>query len=273
MSGSTLSRAVRLTRTRVGLGILGLIVVIAVFGPLVASHSPTDFVGTPFMRSAPGTIFGTDGLGRDVLSRFLYGGRSVLVLALLATLLGVSGGTAAGVIAARSRGIVDEVLMRTSDVILGFPPILIVLLLLSSAGTHLWLLVLAVALSHAPRTARVIRGAALEVTERDFVKLAEMVGQRRWRILAFEIIPNVSSILMVEFGLRLPYSVGLVAGASFLGFGLQPPAADWGLMISENRIGLSQAPFAVILPALGIALLAVGSSLVTDGIARAAIRS
>ena len=271
-TGRTLRRAARLTRTRVGLGILGLVVGTAVFGPLLAPHSPTAFVAAPFMRSAPGTIFGTDELGRDVLSRFLYGGRSVLVLSLLATVLGVGAGTAVGLIAAHTRGIVDDVLMRGSDVVLAFPQIMVVLLLVSAAGTHEWLLVLAVALGHAPQTARVIRGAALEVTERDFVKVAEMVGQRRWRILAFEILPNVSSVLMVEFGLRLTYSVGLVAGASFLGFGLQPPAADWGLMIDENRVGLGVAPLGVILPILGIALLTVGTNLVTDGIARAAIR-
>ena len=98
------------------------------------------------------------------------------------------------------------------------------------------------ALSHAPRVARVTRGAALEVVERDFVKSAEALGESRWSILVGELLPNISSPLLVEFGLRLTYSIGLVAAVSFLGFGLQPPAADWGLMINENRVGLTSSP-------------------------------
>ena len=127
------------------------------------------------------------------------------------------------------------------------------------------------ALSHAPRVARVTRGAALEVVERDFVKSAEALGESRWSILVGELLPNISSPLLVEFGLRLTYSIGLVAGVSFLGFGLQPPAADWGLMINENRVGLTIQPWPVVLPVIAVGLLTVGTNLITDGIARSAI--
>ena len=126
-------------------------------------------------------------------------------------------------------------------------------------------------LSHAPRVARVTRGAALEVVERDFVKSAEALGETRWSILVGELLPNISSPLLVEFGLRLTYSIGLVAAVSFLGFGLQPPAADWGLMINENRVGLTIQPWPVVLPVIAVGLLTVGTNLITDGIARAAI--
>ena len=116
-----------------------------------------------------------------------------------------------------------------------------------------------------------MRGAALQVVERDFVKAAEAVGEKRRRIMFGELLPNVTSPLLVEIGLRLTYSIGLVAALSFLGFGLQPPNADWGLMINENRLALTVQPWGVLLPVLAIALLTIGTNLVTDGIARAAI--
>jgi peptide/nickel transport system permease protein len=126
-------------------------------------------------------------------------------------------------------------------------------------------------MTHAPRVARVMRGAGQEVVERDFVKAAEVVGEKRWRIVFGELLPNVTSPLLVELGLRMTYSIGLVAAISFLGFGLQPPTADWGLMINENRLAITVQPWSVLLPVLAIGLLTVGTNLVTDGIARAAI--
>src|SRR5204863_8144020 len=117
----------------------------------------------------------------------------------------------------------------------------------------------------------VMRGAGQEVVERDFIKAAEVVGEKRWRIVFGELLPNVTSPLLVEIGLRMTYSIGLVAAVSFLGFGLQPPTADWGLMITENRLSVTAQPWGVLLPVLAIALLTIGTNLVTDGIARAAI--
>jgi peptide/nickel transport system permease protein len=216
-------------------------------------------------------LFGADALGRDVFSRFLHGGRSVLWMAAAATLLGVVIGVAIGLVAAYSRGWVDDVLMRGSDVVLAFPQIILALLAVSALGPKLWLIVLVVAIGHIPRVARVIRGAAQEVVERDFVKAAEAVGEKRSRIVFGELLPNVTSPLLVELGLRMTYSIGLVAAVSFLGFGLQPPTSDWGLMINENRLSITVQPWAVLLPVLAIGLLTVGTNLITDGIARAAI--
>jgi peptide/nickel transport system permease protein len=264
-----LADAMRLGRTRVGLVIVSVIVVVALAGPLVAPHSPTEFVAAP--NSPPGgeAVFGADALGRDVLSRFLYGGRTVLWLAAASTVLGMVVGVVVGLIAAYSRNWLDDVLMRGNDVLLAFPQIIFVLLAVSAVGPKLWLIVLTVGLTHAPRVARVMRGAALEVVERDFVKSAEVVGERRWRIVFGEVLPNVTSPLLVEFGLRMTYSIGLVAGISFLGFGLQPPTADWGLMINENRLSITVQPWAVLLPVAAIGLLTVGTNLITDGLSRA----
>lgn len=263
--------ASRLTRTRIGLAIAIAMTLIALVGPVFAPHSPTAFVGLPNAGPSSHAAFGTDALGRDVLSRFLWGGRTVISLALLTTAIGVSLGVLIGLTAAYAGGIVDEVLMRIADVFLAFPQILFALLLVSALGPKIWLLVLAVGLTHAPRVARVMRGAGLQVVERDFVKAAEAVGEKRRRIIFGELLPNVTSPLLVEIGLRLTYSIGLVAAISFLGFGLQPPRADWGLMINENRLSITVQPWSVILPVLAIAFLTVGSNLVTDGIARAAI--
>ncbi len=266
-----LVRATRMTRTRIGLGIVGLTILIALFGPLFAPHSPTEFVAVPNSKPSGTALFGADALGRDVWSRFLHGGRTVLWLATAATAFGIVVGTVVGLVAAYSRGWLDDVLMRSNDVLLAFPQIVFVLLAVSAVGPKLWLIVLTVGLTHAPRVARVMRGAALEVVERDFVKAAEAVGEKRGRIVFGELLPNVTSPLLVETGLRMTYSIGLVAGISFLGFGLQPPTADWGLMINENRLAITVQPWGVLLPVAAIGLLTVGTNLVTDGIARAAI--
>jgi peptide/nickel transport system permease protein len=266
-----LKRALRMTRTRIGVAIVVLIVLVALFGPLVAPYSPTEFVAIPNSKPSGDVLFGADALGRDVWSRFLHGGRSVLWMSAAATLIGVVLGVIVGLVAAYARNWVDDVLMRGNDVLLAFPQIILALLAVSALGAKLWLIVLIVGLTHAPRVARVMRGAAQEVVERDFVKAAEAVGEKRSRILFGELLPNVTSPLLVELGLRMTYSIGLVAAISFLGFGLQPPAADWGLMINENRLSITVQPWSVVLPVLAIGLLTVGTNLVTDGIARAAI--
>jgi peptide/nickel transport system permease protein len=266
-----LRSALRLTRTRIGVGIVTLIVAIAVFGPLVAPHSPTEFVAPPNSGPSGTAVFGADALGRDVLSRSLHGGLTVLWVSAGATLLGIVVGVIVGLVAAYSRNWLDDVLMRGNDVILAFPQIVLVLLAVTALGPKLWLIVVTVGITHAPRVARVMRGAAQEVVERDFIKAAEAVGEKRSRIVFGELLPNVTSPLLVEIGLRMTYSIGLVAAISFLGFGLQPPTADWGLMINENRLSITIQPWAVLLPILAIGLLTVGTNLITDGIARAAI--
>ena len=270
-SSGLFRRAFSFTRTRVGLAIVALIAAIALFGPFFAPHPPTAFVAPPYAGPSSVAIFGADNLGRDVLTRFLCGGRSVLALSLASTVLGLAGGILVGLVAAYARGWLDEVLMRLTDVALAFPQIVLVLLLVSTLGPQLWLIVLTVGLAHAPRVARVTRAAALEVVERDFVKSATALGESTWHILGAELLPNISSPLLVEFGLRLTYSIGIIAAVGFMGFGLQPPAADWGLMINENRIGLTIQPWPVLLPVIAIGLLTVGMNLFTDGIARASI--
>jgi peptide/nickel transport system permease protein len=260
-------------RTKVGVAIVLLLLLVALGGPYVAPYPPDQGLESqlPFAPPSSEARLGTDNLGRDTLSRFLAGGRSVLVLSGLSTALGMFLGVAVGLVAAYSRGKLDDLLMRSMDVLLSFPQIVFALILAATVGPELWLLVLAVGLTTMPRAARVTRGAAVEVVERDFVRAAEAIGVPRRRIVVSELLPNISSPLIVETSLRLTFNIALVAGLSFLGFGLQPPAADWGLMINENKNGLTLQPWPVVMPVIAIALLTIGTSLIGDGLARASI--
>jgi peptide/nickel transport system permease protein len=258
-------------RTKIGVLLVVLLVALALVGPFFAPHSPTEFAGAPYAHPSSAVPLGTDNLGRDVLSRFLWGGRSILGLSLLATALGLALGVSVGLVAAYARSVLDDVLMRAMDVILAFPSIVLALVVVATIGPKLWLIVLVVGLTTMPRVARVTRGASLEIVERDFVQAAEVLGESRVKILFGEILPSITSPLMVEASLRLTYSIGLIAGMSFLGFGIQPPAADWGLMINENRQALTIQPWGAVMPVIAIALLTIGTSLVGDGVSRAAL--
>jgi peptide/nickel transport system permease protein len=266
-----LRRAWGQARTKIGVLLVALLVGVALLGPFFAPHAPSAFAAIPFAHPSSAVPLGADNLGRDVLSRFLWGGRSILGLSVLATALGLALGVSVGLIAAYTRSILDDVLMRAMDVILAFPSIVLALVVIAMIGPKLWLLVLVVGLTTMPRVARVTRGASLEIVERDFVQAAEVLGESRARILGGEILPSITSPLMVEASLRLTYSIGLIASLSFLGFGLQPPAADWGLMINENRQALTIQPWGAVMPVIAIALLTIGTSLIGDGLSRAAI--
>lgn len=264
-----ISRAVTSRVGKLGLFMTGLVVILAAIGPFIAPHDPNVFLGTPFQSSNGKLLIGGDVLGRDVLSRVLSGGYRTILLSLLATVLGVAGGSLLGMIAGYSKGSTDEVIMRTLDVALAFPQMILALLLLSILGADPWLMVLVVAAVHLPQVARVARAATLRVTGEDYVLHAKAIGMDRRRILLSQVLPNISGPLLVELGLRFTYSIALISALSFLGLGQQPPTPDWGLMINENRIGLGANPWPVLVPVFLIALLTVGVNLLTDGIARA----
>jgi peptide/nickel transport system permease protein len=268
---SVLWSAARTPRGTIGLGLASVVVLTAVIGPFVAPNPPDALVTLTFGKPSGQFLLGGDYLGRDVLSRVLDGGWVLLIMAACATALGIAGGAAAGVSAAYLRGISDGIIMRTVDVILSFPQLVFALLLLSLLGPKLWLITIAVGISHAPQVARVLRSATLDLSEQDFVKAAELQGMRPAKVMWKEIMPNLVSPLMVEAGLRLTYSIVIVAGLAFLGFGQPPPAASWGTMINENRDGLPLNPWAVIVPAALIALLTIGTNTFTDAFARTAI--
>jgi peptide/nickel transport system permease protein len=266
---ATVLGSLRYGRTQVGLVLLALIVLGALVGPLAAPHAPDALVGLPLQSPSGAHLLGTDALGHDVLSRVLWGGRSVVWMSFAAATLGVFVGVVVGLVAGYSQSVLDDVLMRGMDVVLAFPQIVFVLLFVSLLGPKLWLIVLLVALSWVPQVARVARGVTSEVIHREYVESAEAIGLPRHQILSREILPNITTPLMVEYGLRLTWSISIVAAVSFLGFGIQPPNADWGLMINENRQGLTIQPWPVVVPALCIAAFAVGANFVTEGVSRA----
>ncbi|MFI0485414.1 ABC transporter permease [Actinomadura sp. 9N215] len=258
-------RCLREPRIRVGLVLTGLVLLVTFAGPFLAPHAHDDIVGAPYMSPSSTALLGTDYLGEDVLSRVLSGGRSIVWIAFAGTLAGVAVGAAIGMTAAYSGGVLDEILMRAMDVLRAFPPLVLILLLVAMAKASTALLPLIVAVAWVPQVARVAYGASREVVSSEFVESAETLGAPRLRIVRREILPNVMTPLMVEFGLRLTWSIGIVTAMSFLGVGLQPPAADWGLMIKENYQGLALQPWGVVLPVLCIAVFTFGTNLITEG--------
>jgi len=271
LSASGLRKVRSERRLMVGLTITTLVVLFAIVGPWVAPYGENEIVGKPFTHS--GLFLGTDYLGQDVWSRLLRGGRSILLIAGLATLVGMVVGVLIGVIAAYAGGWVDDVVMRLNDVALAFPQILLALLVLSAVEEpQWWMIVLLVGVSHAPRVARVARGVALGLVSRDFVASAEALGESRARVVIAEVLPNMNAPLLAEAGLRLTYSIGMVAGLGFLGFATDPGAADWGVMINENRLALLVVPWGVLAPVIVIAIFTIGTNLMADGITQLAAK-
>jgi peptide/nickel transport system permease protein len=261
-------QAMKLRRTQIGVTLSLLLIAVALVGPFVAPFGSTEYVDMPNTLSVPGTLLGTDYFGQDVLSRFLFGGRTILILAVIATSIGITLGTTLGLSAAYLRGRYDEIIMRALDVILSFPQVLLSLVVISMFGPSNVLIICTVGLSTTPRIARIIRGAAISVVERDFISAAEALGETRKRVVFAEVLPNVTSSLLVEMNLRLTYSVGLIASLAFLGFTPEPNAANWGLMIQENRVALTEQPWGVVLPTIALALMTIGTGLVGDGLSR-----
>jgi peptide/nickel transport system permease protein len=267
-SAGLLRRAMRLWRTRIGVAITLLLIAVAIFGPLLAPHSPDQFVGAPFQSAGGKLPLGADQLGQDVWSRFLDGGRSILVTSGLATLLGVGAGLLIGLSAALSGGWIDELLLRLTDILLAFPQIFLPLIAMATVGPKPWLIVLTVALTTMPRTVRVMRGAAASVVEREFISAARSIGDSHLRILLVEILPNVVGTLVVETTFRLTYAIQLIAALAFLGLSTSANAPNWGTMVSQGASALTLQPWAVLAPAIAIALLTVGTGLLGDGLAR-----
>jgi len=263
-------RALRQKRFTFGFVVTLLVVAFAIFAPFFAPYGENETAGPPYAKDG---VFGTDYLGQDVLSRVMHGGLGILVVSILATLLGMVLGILIGVVAAYAGGWWDEVIMRLNDVLLAFPQILLALVVLTALeNPAAWIVIVLVGTSHAPRVARVARGVALGIVSRDFIVAAEALGERRSRVILAEVLPNMTGPLLAEAGLRLTYSIGIVAALGFLGFAADPGAANWGQMMNENRLGLSTQPWAVIAPVMMIAIFTIATNLMADGLAQLAQR-
>jgi peptide/nickel transport system permease protein len=250
--------------------LLGIWIVCALFGDAIAPLSPfsDDLLGK---LAAPNGehFFGTDRLGRDVFSRVIVGARDILIAAPLATLLATVMGAAIGLITGYFRGTVEDVVMRIIDAFLAVPLVIIGLLALVALGPSRGTVILVIGMVFAPIIARTVRAAVLSERELDYVAAARLRNEHAPYIMFAEILPNVAAPILVEFTVRLGYAIFAIATLSFLGFGIQPPAPDWGLQIFEHY-GLISAGFwwPVLFPALAIASLVVGVNLIADGISK-----
>ncbi len=252
---------------RIALAVFAFVLGVAFIGPYFAPYSTSAIPGIPFSTPSGTFWLGNDYLGEDVLSRLLSGGRTVILYGALATLLAYAVGGTIGLVAGYTRSRLDDLLMRTMDVLLAFPPILFLLVVATGAGPNIFALVIAIAVIHVPSIARILRAAALEVSVRGYVEAAAARGDRTDVILRREILPNIWGTIVADGGPRFTVSILLVAAVNFLGLGLSPPAADWAMMISENRSGITINPWAVVAPALMIGALTVSINVVADAIA------
>ncbi len=256
------------TSGRIGLAIVTANLCLFILGPVLAPHDPTaTLVGPIGQGSTSENWLGTDALGRDVFSRLLNGGGSVILPPFVAVLLAFFVGGTVGTLAGYVGGLPDQLVSRFLDVALAIPGILLALIAIAAFGTSTLVLVLTVAIIFAPRVAVVLRGSVRSVRNREFVLAAEARGEGSVGVVFREIVPNITGPMLVEFAIRLTYAVIFVVSLSVLGLGVQPPSPNWGLMISESRQVLIQAPIVGIAPALAIAQLLVGIILVTDAAA------
>lgn len=267
-------------QSAIGTLIVLFFLLLAAFGPMIAPYTEND-QSHPVAQSASAEYpFGTDHLGRDVFSRVILGARSILVKAGLGTLLAVAFGTLLGLTIGYYGGIVDDAVSRIIDAFLALPAMLVALvtvgivrnLQIESGTLGAWMannsVLLVIALVYVPIVARVVRGSTLDVKTREFVEAAQIRGESGLYIMFREIFPSVIPALVVEASLRFSYAIFLVASLGFLGVGASPPSPDWGLMVNENRRLYHLTPWALIYPALAIAVLVVGVNLMSDGIKR-----
>ena len=245
-----------------------IVVLIAIFGPLAAPYDPnaTNFATVLAPPGAPHHLLGTDQLGRDVLSRMLYGARSTLAAGILSTVLGTLVGLPYGMIAGYFRGPADMLLMRVADVLLAFPFLLLAVGLATISQPTLWTAVLALGVAQVPVIARIARGATLEVRDLEYVQAALVNGERDLTILRRQILPNVLRPVTVQTTVAIPTSIVGAAILAFLGLGVQPPTADWGGMLAQAQQYLNQSVWLGVFPGAAIFITALCFNLFGDGI-------
>ncbi len=257
------------TEGRVGLGLGVVMLALIVFGRFFTPFDPTEIgTGPPASGPTADNILGTDHLGRDVLSRFLAGGDTILVVPLIAVTLAFVAGGGLGMLGGYLRGWADGLITRTFDLLLTLPPLLLVLVIIAGLGTSRLVLIFTVALVFLPRMGRVVRGATQAVVTNDYVAAAQARGERTSAIVAREVLPNIAAPAIADFALRITYAIIFVATLNFLGLGAQPPQPDWGLMVAESRNFIAVAPWATLAPAAGIAALSVAFNFVADALTR-----
>ena len=238
--------------------------IVAIFAPFIAPYGEREILGRAFELWSDKYLLGTDNLGRDMLSRMIFGARNTIGLALSITILAFLLGNLTGMIAAALGGWVDQILSRIVDVLMSIPSLIFALLILSIFGTSVPYLIATITVIDATRVFRLARATAMNVVVMDYVEVARVRGEKLDWVIRKEILPNITAPLLAEFGLRFCFVFLFISALSFLGLGIQPPAADWGSMVRDNASLITFEDITPLLPAGAIALLTVAINFIVD---------
>ena len=249
---------------RIGLAMILINVIAAIFAPVISPYSETEVVGDVWAPYSRSNLLGTDNVGRDLFTRLLNGARNTIALAFATTMLSFLVGTLCGFFAATLGGWVDQMLSRIVDIIMALPMLIFCLMVLSVVGTSITALIVVIALLDSTRVYRLSRAVAMDIAVMEYVEAARLRGEKIWWLMRQEILPNAMPPLVAEFGLRFCFVFLFIAALSFLGLGIQPPTADWGGMVRENAGAITFGIFIPLWPACAIAFLTVGVNLIVD---------
>ena len=237
---------------------------VALFAPFVAPYSETEILGGAYELWSEKHLLGTDNLGRDMLSRLIFGARNTIGIALAAVVIAFAIGGVTGMLSALLGGWYDTVISRIVDILMAIPSLVFALLILTILGTSITTLILVIAVLDSTRVYRITRAAAMNIAVMDFVEVARLRGEGLWWVIRKEILPNIMAPLLAEFGLRFCFVFLFIAALSFLGLGIQPPTADWGSMVRDNATLINYDDITPLLPAAAIAILTVAVNFVVD---------
>ena len=249
---------------KLGLVTIAAYLFVAIFAPVVAPYSETEILGGAYELWSEKYPLGTDNLGRDMLSRLIFGARNTIGIALAAVVIAFAIGGVTGMLSAILGGWYDTIISRIVDSLMAIPGLVFALLILTVLGTTITTLVLVIAVLDSTRVYRITRAAAMNVAVMDFVEVARLRGEGLWWVIRKEILPNIMAPLLAEFGLRFCFVFLFIAALSFLGLGIQPPTADWGSMVRDNATLINYDDITPLLPATAIAVLTVAINFVVD---------
>ena len=249
---------------KLGLVTIAAYLFVALFAPVVAPYSETEILGGAYELWSDKYLLGTDNLGRDMLSRLIFGARNTIGIALAAVVIAFAIGGVIGMLSAILGGWYDTVISRIVDILMAIPGLVFALLILTILGTSITTLILVIALLDSTRVYRITRAAAMNIAVMDFVEVARLRGEGLWWVIRKEILPNIMAPLLAEFGLRFCFVFLFIAALSFLGLGIQPPTADWGSMVRDNATLINYDDITPLLPAAAIATLTVAVNFVVD---------
>lgn len=258
----------------IGGGLVLFWIVVAIFAPWLAPYDPNanDYLALADPTPSAEHLLGTDNQGRDILSRIIWGSRTVLIVAPIAVFSAYLVGCSMGLLAGYYRGWIDTLLMRVSDIILSFPVLILYIIIIVSFGPSAFNIIVAVVFTAAPQITRIVRGLTLELRERDYVAAAKMRGEPAWYIMLVEILPNARGPLIVDACLRMGYTTIAIGVLGFLGLGLPPPDPDWGGMVKDTYSMMSIYPHMSLFPCAAISSLVVGFNLLADGLREISLR-